>query len=138
MDWKTSYSIGLEEIDGQHKTLLALFSDITEAIARDDSWSDVHYRVVALRSFAEFHFRFEEAMMRFFGYPDAANESHCKAHRAFFERLDSIVRTSLRDEVKKDMVRFLFDWLTEHILVSDREYAEFILANPKPVPSAAR
>jgi hemerythrin len=124
MDWKDSYSVGIEEIDSQHKELLRLFRTITESVSQN-SWSEVHFQIVELNNFAKFHFQFEEALMRFFGYPDAAR--HAISHQAFYTRLDEIMRSSIITTVQDEMVRFLFNWMTQHILVSDRGYSRHIL-----------
>lgn len=133
MQWKNAYSVGIHEIDRQHKELLRLFSRLFGSIGKSESWSDVHYQIVELRHFAEFHFEFEEALMRLFGYPQV--DAHRMEHGAFFEKMDVMQRTSLLTEVKDEMVNFLFDWFTKHILVIDVEYAKFILAGVPVVKS---
>ena len=46
MEWKDDYSIGILEIDDQHKLLMRGFSAIEEAIVRNSGWSDTHYAIV--------------------------------------------------------------------------------------------
>lgn len=133
MDWKISFSIGVEEIDSQHRELIDLFRSIVASIEAGDSWSDTHYRIVDLRRFAEFHFQFEEGLMRMFGYPQA--EAHAGNHKDFFTRLEAIERISLQDSVHEEMVKFLYDWLTDHILHCDKEYARHLLSGARVVPS---
>ncbi|PKO83288.1 MAG: hypothetical protein CVU17_08910 [Betaproteobacteria bacterium HGW-Betaproteobacteria-11] len=133
MQWKDAYSVGIHEIDRQHKELLRLFSKLSGLIGKSESWSDVHYQIVELRHFAEFHFAFEEALMRLFGYPQA--DTHMTEHEAFFEKMDVMQRSSLLSEVKNEMVKFLFDWFTKHILVIDMGYAKFILTGVPIVKS---
>lgn len=132
MEWKDEYSVGLAEIDRQHKQLIGLFGHIEEALDTDTNWLDLHSKIVELRNFASFHFEFEEALMRMFAFPKG--EGHSQAHQLFFIRLDEIERCVVVDEgVKHDMIRFLFDWLFEHILKTDRELVEYILAGAVPV-----
>lgn len=135
MDWKSKYSLGIEEIDAQHKLLLGHFAKITAAVLENAAWSEVHYLIVDLRKFAEFHFEFEEALMRLYGYHRSAE--HATTHREFFEQLDRIERSSIVATVKHEVVRFLCDWLTKHILVVDRDYAQYILAGAPLMRSAA-
>ena len=134
MEWKEEYSVGLAEIDRQHKELIAYFQRIESALEEGSNWSDLHFRIVELRNFAEFHFEFEEGLMRMFDFP--GGESHGNTHQLFFIKLGEIERRVVADDsVKRDMVNFLFEWLFEHICKSDREYASHILSGAVPVRS---
>lgn len=125
MKWLPEYSVGIAEIDDQHQELLSLFNRVTATILEAENWSDVHYRLMELRRFSEFHFEFEEALMRMFAFPEL--ESHAAEHSAFFQRIDRIERSAVTDKVKAEVVKFLFNWLTRHILGSDAAYARHIL-----------
>jgi hemerythrin len=125
VDWQDSYSIGIQEVDAQHKRLLQLFSSVTDR-AGGGSWSDLHLQVIALRDFARFHFGFEEALMRLFGFDESP--AHALLHQEFFARLEDIERRALQGNVENEMVRFLCDWFTGHIRHCDRRYADFILS----------
>ncbi len=72
------------------------------------------------------HFAFEEALMRLFGYPEA--EEHRRAHDYFFVRLEGIANSALRNAAETEMLEFLREWLTTHILGSDQGYARHILS----------
>ena len=133
MDWKAEYLVGLKEIDEQHKELLSLFARIVEAISSEISWSETHYRIVELRTFAEFHFEFEEALMRMFGYAEQAN--HTQKHKLFFVKLAECEKSSILKEVEAEMIKLLFDWLFGHILVEDKAYAGYILSGAQIIRS---
>lgn len=134
MEWKAEYSVGLREIDDQHKELLSLFCRVTDALGEVQSWSDVHYRIVELRTFAAYHFEFEEALMRMFGY--AGHEQHADSHKQFFIKLAEYEKHSILGDAKQEMLQFLFDWLFSHILKSDKAYAQHILAGAPVVRSS--
>jgi hemerythrin-like metal-binding protein len=131
MEWKEEYSVGIKEIDTQHKELISLFSRITDSVEQELQWSEVHYRIVELRNFASFHFDFEEALLRLYGCPEA--DGHVEFHKQFFAKLNDIEKRSLLDEVKQEMFKFLFDWLFGHILTTDKAYAKYILSGAKVV-----
>ncbi len=126
MEWQDKFSLGIKEIDAQHRKLIGFFSSVMAAIEEDLGWSEIHYRIVALRNFAAFHFEFEEAMMRLFGLD--ANDAHAESHQQFFVKLSAIEQTSILAEVKREMVALELDWLFGHILTEDRDYAHRILA----------
>jgi hemerythrin-like metal-binding protein len=131
MEWKKEYSLGLEEIDAQHKQLLAAFSRIEASIAAGQNWKSTYYAVDALGDLARMHFAFEEGLMRLFGFADI--ELHQRQHQSFFERLRAMESHSLKETAETEMVQFLKDWLTRHILGTDREYAKHILAGAEVV-----
>ena len=133
MEWKDDYSIGILEIDDQHKLLMRGFSAIEEAIVRNSGWSDTHYAIVELIKIAHIHFTFEEALMRIFGFP--GTEPHQKEHEHFFAKLDNIERLALKETAKIEIVTFMQDWLATHILANDRAYAKHILSGAQVVRS---
>lgn len=133
IEWKDEYAIGIKEIDSQHKELVSLFSKISGSIQSDLPWSEIHFQIVELKTFATFHFEFEEALMRLFGYTE--HETHADAHQVFFDKLHAIEQSSIRDEVKQEVVRLAFDWLFAHIATADKAYAKHILGGAAVVKS---
>ena len=71
------------------------------------------------------HFRDEEAIMESVNYPQL--KEHKKKHEAFVKEVLTAV-TAYRNGkqfVPNTFVRFLRDWLFNHILVCDREMAKY-------------
>jgi hemerythrin len=126
MKWETAYSVGIEEIDNQHKELLRLFSVVQDTVNADQGWSAIHFSILEVTDFARFHFRFEEALMRLYAFPDF--ENHCNAHLRILADADRLVGESLRDDASSEVANFLRNWLITHIQGSDRSYAQHILA----------
>jgi len=133
MEWKDEYSLGILEIDNQHKLLMNGFSGIEESINLDLGWSNTHYAIVELIKVAHMHFAFEEALMRMFGYPGI--EGHKIEHQNFFDVLDNIERLALKEKAKIEIVDFMQNWLASHILVNDRGYAKHIFSGAQFVRS---
>ena len=133
MEWKDEYAVGIKEIDAQHKELVNLFTKINDSIKSELPWSEIHFQIIELKTFAIFHFEFEEALMRLFGFRE--HGTHADAHKSFFDKLHAIEQSSIRDEVKQEMVRFAFDWLFGHIATADKAYAKHILGGATIVKS---
>jgi hemerythrin len=131
MEWSADHSVGIEEIDRQHKELLRLFALIKEAIATDQGWSAIHYGLVEVKRFALFHFQFEEALMRLYGFADC--DRHAEAHDDMLRKLESTEHESLQDSTKEEILKFFRDWLVDHIQGADRSYARHILEGAKVV-----
>ena len=128
MKWHDKYSVGIEEIDVQHRELLRMFSLVQDAAQGRQGWSEIHYGIVEVISFADFHFRFEEALMRMYGFPDYAE--HSQLHRHIIKRAHGVVQETLRSESPVEVIAFFRDWLVSHMQGEDRAYAHYILTGP--------
>jgi hemerythrin len=133
LEWKEEYSLGIQEIDDQHQALLHSFTEIEQAINSRQKWSNTHYSIVALKEFALMHFAFEEALMRLFGYPET--DDHRSTHVRFLATIEDILNSSIRRSADQEMLALLHEWLTKHILGSDKQYARYILAGASVVRS---
>ncbi len=126
MHWRDEYSLGILEIDNQHKTLIGFFDAIEEAIRQGKTWSTIYFHIAELRDFARFHFTCEEALMRLFTFPDI--NLHTAEHTHFLKFLSEMENNSLRKSVEKDLVKLLRSWLTKHIVGSDRDFSHHVLS----------
>ena len=126
MEWQDAYSLDIREIDDQHKKLIGYFSAIESSVSLDRGWSEIHFGISRLRTYAKIHFEFEEALQRMFGYGQSTE--HEEGHRHFFSQLKAIEQRSAGQRADEEIVKFLSDWLTQHILVADRDYAKYILS----------
>jgi len=134
MQWRPEYALGIKEIDNQHKHLLRCFTRIEDSITSKQPWSATHFTISDLRDAAQAHFRFEESMMRLFGYSDTAE--HARLHQKMEMQLRLIETSSVTAPAHEVLViRFLRDWLTDHICKSDNDYARFILSGATVVQS---
>jgi hemerythrin len=121
MDWKSEYSVGIEELDRHHQFFFEFFHRLDEAIQAGRSWSDQYYVIEQLREYAKFHFAVEESIMRMHGYPKA--EHHAAIHRSFIEHIQRLEKKALNREVTLEIADFMRKWFTEHICGEDKEYA---------------
>lgn len=133
MDWKSEYSLGIQEIDNQHKLFLLGFSAVEDTIELANGWSSIHFSIVELKALARMHFSFEEALMRLFGFSEI--KQHSSEHEHFFAKLEEIENHSLRNSLRTDILEFLHEWLTVHILGVDKDYASHILSGASVVRS---
>ena len=122
--WSSQYSLGLDEIDEQHKSLLDLINKIWQSIVdRSDQKATLNL-VEELETYTLAHFAAEETFMRVTRYPDF--DAHKKEHQNFVARIAAEKkRAQLIGSLSLDLVHFLRDWLIDHILVSDKAYADF-------------
>nr|WP_286181752.1 bacteriohemerythrin [Desulfovibrio sp. Huiquan2017] len=138
MHWKKSLAVGFEQIDEEHKKLIAIINKAYDS-AVDLRELEVLSEIVRdMRSYGAIHFSTEERLMRLHGYPGI------KAHRALHD--DFIVAAALADKLLSEggtadplgLFRFLADWLNHHILVEDKRLADYIIEKGAPASAIAQ
>lgn len=122
--WRDAYSVGIPEIDDQHKGLVRLINKLQEAMMEGHGKSVLSGILDDLIRYTQSHFAFEEGMLRKRGYSQLA--AHCAEHK----RLTGEV-VGLRDKFKNgkvtvsmEVMKFLKDWLANHIMSRDQAYAK--------------
>ena len=129
MQWKDEYSVGVDEIDDQHKGIAELFSMIDKAFESRESWSDVFFKLERLREHARFHFAVEESLMRIHGYSKLAE--HVAQHKHFLDKLDQLQMTTLSRQVTMTTLSYLSNWYMEHMKTLDRDFVRYIIDSGK-------
>lgn len=128
--WHSDYSVGIDEIDDQHKMLIECITGLENSIEGGDekqSWTAIHYAIVQLSDYTRIHFSVEESLMRIFDYPD--RDAHIAQHRMFVTYLRDAERKSITHDIGQDqIVSFLRNWLLTHILSDDKKYASHFAA----------
>jgi len=120
MDWKKEHSVGIHEIDEQHKALTECVSSIQQAVARYDRRS-ADAALVRLADLAQAHFTLEESLMRIHDYPRL--EEHADNHRQFSVHLSTLQERYLTTEVFQDRIKFLHEWWDTHVHKHDKSCA---------------
>ncbi|MBC9071201.1 hemerythrin family protein [Thauera sp. CAU 1555] len=122
VQWDDSYSLGLEQIDDQHKVLFDIMNQLWSAIVRRAEGAEMQRILDELERYTVSHFSAEEAFMLSAGF--AGVDEHRRQHAGFVERIRS-ARSDLRQgkEVSLELLHFLRDWLVQHIQAEDRAYA---------------
>ncbi len=131
--WDESYAVGIELVDKQHKHLINLTNQLYNACLGDkaeleDTFKDVMKELV---DYVMVHFKDEEKIMDQINYPDI--KEHKQKHELFIKEILSSVSaySSGKQFVPNAFVRFLRDWLFNHILLTDKEMARYYFASKK-------
>jgi hemerythrin-like metal-binding protein len=130
--WSNDFALNLPEIDAQHQVLFGLFDELWNAIVAHNGRSDQLRLIGDLEDYAVQHFKEEELFMRATAFPKLAG--HKMAHDTFVRRI-AAERASIESgspSLSLDLLRFLQNWLVDHILVSDREYARHYESSKQP------
>ena len=133
MQWNEKMSVGVPEIDGDHRQLIRVINQLGANYDDDTRRDSLRQSLIALRRYAEFHFAREEKVMTACGYPGL--DAHRQEHRNFVARIQEL--NKLFDEgpersaevVNDALLIFLKDWLNHHILIEDKAYQPFVQNN---------
>ena len=132
--WEEKYCLGLDEIDEQHKSLLDILNRIWFSIVNKSDASVVFSLIGELEKYTLAHFAAEETLMRVIDYPRFSD--HKKEHQDFVARVAEEKKRAVESgKLSLDLMYFLRDWLVDHILASDKHYAEFTLQAKAPKKS---
>ena len=94
VEWSDDLSVGIEEIDSQHKVLVDLVNQMHEAIHQRHG-SDVVIDILnQLTDYTRIHFAVEESLMRILNYP--GYEDHRDVHEELVQHIiEGVVRLAL-------------------------------------------
>lgn len=129
----SKYHTGIEVVDQEHQRLFEIIADANKVIHAEllhDKYDEIMCILSELKDYTQEHFRDEEACMEEMGYPGLTEQK--KAHEAFIEKLAEIDLDSMDDNQQtylEELIDFLLNWLSVHILHMDKKIGEY--ANSK-------
>ncbi|HTY98633.1 MAG TPA: bacteriohemerythrin, partial [Rhodocyclaceae bacterium] len=125
------------EIDDQHKVLFDVLNRLWAAIIKRAGRDEMLAIVQELERYTVAHFTAEEVFMRAVDYAD--RDGHKKSHQEFIDRLASEKKVVLAGgSLSLDLLKFLKDWLANHILVSDKAYSRALRQRNEPQTAFGR
>ncbi len=113
-------SVGIDAIDNEHKMLIAMVAELSDAIDSDNTDEIVLEIFERLEIYVKKHFSREEALMAKFNY--ARLEPHKKQHQNFTKKISefkAMLMENYSASIAEEVNLFLFNWLTNHILIED-------------------
>ena len=122
IEWSNSLAVGHPDIDAQHQQLVEIANRLNTAMQEGQGRDKVGDVLKELVDYTVSHFSFEEKLMRKYGYRDSAN--HEKAHEQLIADVKRFIKQYESDQsLATELMRFLRDWLINHILKVDRTLA---------------
>ena len=126
--WSDTYSVKIGIIDMQHKNLVNMINDLHQAMMTRTGKEHLGKILSNLIKYTQAHFKTEEGIMESHQYPEYEN------HKLMHERLTKTVLDFQgkfrRNEIGLtiEVMDFLKNWLSNHILGVDKKYAPFLNA----------
>ncbi len=126
MEWSDDLSVGIRLIDEQHKVLLGLINELHAAMRARKSDTVLVGVVERLKEYTVKHFGQEEEYFERYGYPETVQ--HKAAHAKLVQQVLDFEAglKSGKAKVTMEIMRFLKDWLINHIQGTDKRYAPFL------------
>jgi hemerythrin len=125
-EWQESFAVGVAEIDEQHRRLITAIGDFYTGLQYNHSQEALTKLLRFLIDYIDMHFKTEEALMERHAYPGLAE--HRAQHRGFVSRVSQMSERYLAGKLllSLEVTGFLRQWLTEHILHTDRDLGRFL------------
>lgn len=124
--WTDEYSVGITEIDNQHKGLVIIINELFELMSAGKAKAKMNEIFDHLTDYTKKHFYTEELMLIKYAYKGL--DEHKEEHKLFIEKLNGL-KTDLKQgdiTISLKTLNFLKDWLLNHILISDKKYSTYM------------
>jgi len=136
VEWHEYLSVGVEEIDSQHRHLFDKFNAMLASCERGDSADEINRLFAFLGAYVITHFSDEERLMQRLGFPDYPR--HRDLHQAFTLQVAALKDRLINEGPTPSLVATLCltinGWLIEHISGIDRAIGKFVKETKTQIP----
>lgn len=128
--WDEKYSIGIEDIDEQHKGLFEIgnwLNELNLSELKNDHYIEVMIIINELLVYSNDHFKDEEAYMKQVKYPKL--EDHIKIHQRFIDYVASFDFEVLYEQGEvmiESLFTFINRWIVQHIMNEDQKIQKYV------------
>ncbi|MDR2184159.1 MAG: hemerythrin domain-containing protein [Treponema sp.] len=128
--WTKNYSVGIDLLDSQHKTLMELTDNFVLGCIEATSGDIKPYfkkQITAILDYLVLHFRMEEQLLSILKFPAAAahRRGHARCMGEIYYWLNEI--NSLKSQVILSFTRYLRERIFDHVTGEDQGYGRYIL-----------
>jgi len=126
--WTARLSVGAGAIDEQHRELFSRVNALLGAIAARRATSELLAMLGFLGEYVVTHFADEARLMADASYPRRAEHlaEHARFDQAFGILRAGFARGGATSTLAADVEREVYDWLTRHVMETDRELGEWL------------
>jgi len=125
INWRDEFSVGVDEMDRQHKKLLTMINRLIEEQHTLTDQKTIAELLDGMIDYAQEHFRAEEFLMAEYDYDRKAWQE--MRHKEFIDKtLSFMTAADIGPNILSvALLDFLSSWLVNHILTEDMQYKEF-------------
>lgn len=127
--WEDKFSIGIVEIDEQHKKMLSIINKLYSLLKEknNDNPEEMAAIIQEMVDYAVYHFQTEEKYFALFNYEKSGE--HIEIHNQYRTKIEDWHKrySETRDSaVFFEISTYLHDWWIWHINNTDRDYAPLL------------
>lgn len=124
--WGDVLSVGVDEIDEDHRKLVNIFNILNHSVAEGASQEYLAAVLEELINCTVWHFSHEERLMLKYGYE--GTEEHKEEHQELIESAKEIQLNILQGykAIAEKDIEVLERWLTGHILSTDMKFGTYL------------
>ncbi len=127
MKWDPTLETGHELVDSQHKELISIFTELSQATRPGSGIGEVEALLIRLSDYVATHFAAEERLMEESGYPTERIAEHEAQHTRLTERTRQLVLEHRLGKASAfTLAALLQEWIVEHISGHDRDLVAHI------------
>ena len=121
-----SLSVGIAEMDNQHKRIIDIVNNFNRSVQSGVSSQGAARALEELVDYAKGHLQAEEELLRRYNYPDY--DQHKRIHTMMLDKLAHLQQRAASGEkgAVLEVMNFVRDWLVNHIQKIDMKYGRFI------------
>lgn len=130
-EWKDRYNLDIKEIDEQHKKLMEIGLKAYEIASINDGYDrydEIMKILDDLLAYTKYHFNYEEEMLKKHNYQHTHDQEN--EHLYYVAKIRELAsREDIDDNQRKtilEIIDFLSQWISNHIMLADRKYADFL------------
>jgi len=126
ISWSNALSVNIKQIDEQHKKMIDIINDLHDAMSQGKGSAALAKIFDEMVDYTHTHFTAEEQLMAKYGYPGFVMQK--SEHDALTKKVLDWQRQYKEGKIvlSMDVMGFLRDWWTGHIMGSDQKYAPFL------------
>ena len=126
IEWSDALEMGVTQVDAEHRRLVDVLNRLHAAMLEGRGRARLATAFEELVEYTNTHFASEERLMEQHAYPGLAEHRH--AHAALAAQTVEM-KAQFEDgyaSIGLEVLFFLKQWLTKHILKVDRQYVEYL------------
>jgi hemerythrin len=126
IEWDDRFSVNIKEIDEQHKKWIDMLNALYDAMKQGKGREKLSDILEGLVQYTRIHFTTEERILERNGYPFF--DGHKKIHDDMVKEVELLKLRFDSGETMLtiDVLQFLKNWLTDHIMRTDKNYGPFL------------
>ncbi len=127
IEWQNEYTVGVKELDDQHRNLLKTINTLLEEQRDKYEAAKFSPALSSIIHYAYTHFATEERYLLQVHFPNL--KQHVLEHIDFIMKTVGLalrIESSSGDELRIELLRYLKEWYSYHVLRTDRHYIPFL------------